>query len=183
MYLKELLYVLNDDDYINVYGLHKNGDDINLKGTVDSFDPVDIYGMRVSSISIDTKDDNLFLAVGVAAEEFQLVEALFQRAESYGWSVDIEDDCVQFEKWSPAGEDFIFTVNNGESIVESVSEYYDNFDIEGHVKELLIAKDNGFAGVPDIETLVDDAKEIERMLGELSESFENLLALYEGDAK
>ncbi len=45
----------------------------------------------------------------------KLMDALIDAAELLDWSVHIEDDCIEFEKCSPAGEDFIFTITgNGQ---------------------------------------------------------------------
>ncbi|MGN9098508.1 hypothetical protein [Flintibacter porci] len=38
------------------------------------------------------------------------MNALVEAAEQIDWSVHIEDDCIEFEKYSPAGEDFFLTI-------------------------------------------------------------------------
>lgn len=94
-------------------------------------------------------------------------------AEDLGWHVyrDAEDSQYwEFEKFSPAGEDFCFTVY-AKNLVELKAElqsYYETFDREDHVFELLEAKRNGFRGVPDLDTLVKDSHDIEDMLEELA---------------
>lgn len=73
--------------------------------------------------------------------------------------------CVDFEAYSPAGEDFIFSVwgENAEEIVQEVCEYADNFDETEHVIQWI-----GGSGAPDALTLAIDAKKIHVMLFELA---------------
>ena len=93
--------------------------------------------------------------------------------EDLDWMVSTpkeNDSCWEFEKFSPAGEDFCFTVY-AKNLVELKAElqsYYDYFDREDHVFGLLEAKRNGFRGVPDLDTLVEDSQAIEDMLEELA---------------
>lgn len=100
------------------------------------------------------------------------VTALVERAEALGWDCEIDNDdsSVEFRQDSPAGEDFSFCAygETTEEIVASIREYADDFDIEEHVKMHLEAKENGFSGVPDVSTLVEDAKAIKTMLNELA---------------
>lgn len=102
-----------------------------------------------------------------------LEERLHQKAEDLEWSVTVCDGFWEFEKFSPAGEDFGFSVD-GSDIVASVKEYYEDFDPEEHVTNLVIAKRNGFAGVPDLRTLCDDADAIDEMLHELFEALRDV---------
>lgn len=102
-----------------------------------------------------------------------LEERLLQKAEELDWSVTVDDGDWEFEKYSPAGEDFFFSAS-GPDIVASVKEYYENFDPEEHATDLAIAKRNGFAGVPDLRTLCDDADAIDEMLHELFEAFRDV---------
>lgn len=98
-------------------------------------------------------------------------ENVIDVAEELDWCVDVEKSCFEFEKYSPAGEDFIFSIfgNSLKEFKENLKEFSETFDREDHVFELLEAKRNGFAGVPDLDTLVEDSKDIESMLEELAE--------------
>lgn len=84
------------------------------------------------------------------------------------WNVNIDGDSVEFSQSSPAGEDFSFSIqhHNGDmrEVYKEVSEYYQGFDVEDHVKMWLEAKSNGVSGVPGVVELVEDAKEIDEML-------------------
>lgn len=89
-------------------------------------------------------------------------------AESLEWTVrEYDDGTVEFEKYSPAGEDFIFTVN-AENVESEIYDYYDNFDVDDHIEMWVKAKENRVAGVPSIRRLVEDAEAISEMLKELA---------------
>lgn len=94
-------------------------------------------------------------------------------ADKLGWALSYDDNCGwELEKWSPAGEDFIVYLSGDEDPVGQMRQYADNFNEEEHVTDLLIAKRNGFGGVPSAQELVDDAKAIQEMLDELAKAFE-----------
>lgn len=100
-------------------------------------------------------------------------EKVVRVAENLGWCVyrDTEDSQYwEFEKSSPAGEDFCFsiTVKTLPELKAELQSYYKDFDREDHVFGLLEAKRNGFRGVPDLDTLVQDSQDIEDMLEELA---------------
>ena len=89
-------------------------------------------------------------------------------AERLGWRVDEYDDgTVEFSQYSPAGEDFSFTVNAKEAAKE-IYEYYNDFDIDEHVEMWIEARENGVIGVPSTRQLVEDAEDIFEMLKELA---------------
>ena len=100
-------------------------------------------------------------------------EKVVDVCEDLGWTAYRDENFYtywEFEKFSPAGEDFCFTVY-AKNLVELKAElqyYYENFDREDHVYELLEAKRNGFRDVPDLDTLVEDSQAIEDMLEELA---------------
>ena len=100
-------------------------------------------------------------------------EKAVEVAENLGWCVyrDTEDSQYwEFEQMTPAGEDFCFTIyaNTLIELKTALQDYYDTFDREDHIFELLEAKRNGFRGVPDLDTLVEDSQAIEDMLEELA---------------
>lgn len=85
-------------------------------------------------------------------------------AEKLDWTVNVyEDGTAEFSQYSPAGEDFSFTVN-AENAAKEIYEYYDNFDVDDHIEMWVEAKQNGVAGVPSIRRLVEDAEAISEML-------------------
>ena len=100
-------------------------------------------------------------------------------AESVGWSVKFNkqtrwadgktEKFVEFSQYSPAGEDFSFYVfyDDLTDLTHELYTYWQDFDVEEHVKMWLDAKQNGVDDVPDVVTLVEDARAIESMLEEL----------------
>ena len=105
------------------------------------------------------------------------MEKMIQIAESYGWAVDMDSDSIEFNQYSPAGEDFSFTVltkdaSDAESLAAEVRSYADSFDTEEHVKMWVDAQ-GSVSGVPDIKTLVEDADAIQEMLNDLADALEN----------
>lgn len=93
---------------------------------------------------------------------------IIEAAEKLDWTVkEYEDGTAEFSQYSPAGEDFSFTVN-AENAAKEIYEYYDNFDVDDHIEMWVEAKQNGVAGVPSIRRLVEDAEAISEMLKTLA---------------
>lgn len=83
-----------------------------------------------------------------------------------------DDGTLELKKYSPAGEDFIFTID-GEDIPREVREYAEDFDADEHVD--LWREGRGKRGVPDSwRVLIDDAEAIQKMLDELAEALESV---------
>lgn len=97
------------------------------------------------------------------------VEELVDRAEYIGWAVNdnTENGSVtelEFEKFSPAGEDFVFSIS-GETVTELFEDLWDyisNFDEDEHIKLNI-----GGKGAPSIMELAVDASNILEMLNHL----------------
>lgn len=103
--------------------------------------------------------------------ENALKQKLIAKAEELQWSVNIYNEKEwEFEKYSPAGEDFVFSiaVKNVKDVWQKVREYANNFDTEEHVK--MWAQTSGTKGVPSIRVLVEDADAIDQMLDELADA-------------
>lgn len=98
----------------------------------------------------------------------ELLDALADKAEELGWSCHIYDDEIEFEVSSPAGEDFIFSVE-GKNIVQELQDYAFYFNPEEHAGMLYEAGKNGLAGVPGLRVLMKDADDIAEMLDKLVE--------------
>lgn len=121
---------------------------------------------------------------------FVKVEASFNDylkavAEELGWSVKYEEQnsekTITFQQHSPAGEDLELTFNYHieEEIPQMLEEYYEGFNIDEHVEELVVARHiPGIIGVPTVSELLEDAKEIEKMLFQLSEATSKALTKY-----
>ena len=89
--------------------------------------------------------------------------------ENLDWWIDIDffDDYAEIGYYTSAGEDFFFSVST-DDLPLRVSEYYYHFDPEEHVRMWLEAKNSGVDGVPSLWDLIEDAKEIETQLEDLS---------------
>lgn len=92
--------------------------------------------------------------------------------EDLGWSIyDSDEQYWEIEQYSPAGEDFLFSIcHNGdvEKAIIEIKDFCKYFDKDEHVTELFVAKQNGFQGVPSATELVADADSIQEMLEDLS---------------
>lgn len=113
----------------------------------------------------------------------KLMDALIDAAELLDWSVHIYDDYIEFEKYSPAGEDFIFTItgNDEARVVEQVREYAYDFDPDEHAE--MWVESRGKRGVPDsIRTLIDDADAIKEMVSELADALRKAEEEYQKEA-
>lgn len=110
-----------------------------------------------------------------------LKSMLIDKAEELDWSVEFDEgSCgryVEFCKYSPAGEDFGFSVyfDEIEDIPDEVGKYYNSFDVDEHIEMWIEAKNNGVGGVPSIRRLVEDAEDIDEMLDELSDELYGVL--------
>lgn len=94
--------------------------------------------------------------------------AMLVKIDDMGWYIHVDDDggSIELEKWTPAGEDFIFSIA-GKDIAAEVKEYYEGFDPNEHAK-MWVENMGRVDGVPkDIRTLIDDAEAINNMLVEL----------------
>ena len=78
--------------------------------------------------------------------------------EELDWNFCVLDNCVEISQYTSAGEDFSFTVGI-ENFRQNVSEYACDFDPCDHA-EMWVAARGSVSGIPDIETLLEDAKEL-----------------------
>lgn len=116
-----------------------------------------------------------------------MIERVKEIAIETGWSVstDHDSDCTQFEfsKFTPAGQDFNFTVemkdNDISQLTNNILEYYESFDPD-YEASLWIGEDgHGKNGAPyNIKDIVDDMESAEEMVYEL---YEKLLTLTDED--
>jgi len=105
-----------------------------------------------------------------------LKKKLFYKADGLDWKVNVYDKTEwEFEKYSPAGEDFIFTItaDKPEDVWREVRRYANDFDQDEHIEMWVNARHN-VAGVPSIRVLVEDAAEIEKMLDELADALQEV---------
>lgn len=79
--------------------------------------------------------------------------------------IDTEDNSIELEWYSPAGEDFLlsfFDVNDDDDFLSQLYDTYINFDTEQYAVE-----NYGTLGAPGLRVLLDDADAIEDELKRL----------------
>lgn len=111
---------------------------------------------------------------------------MLEKAEELDWRFTVYDEpnqgdraYVEMEKYSPAGEDFIMTIDfnkedQAETFLEDLRDYAEKFDIDDHVEMWLPSRGKG--GCPaTARELVEDAEAIAEMIKELYEKLDNVL--------
>jgi len=102
-------------------------------------------------------------------------QELSNKIEELGWNMTaIDNEYLEFSKYSDAGEDFFFDIPMGsfDELKNEIANYANSFDPVEHAEEM-----NGAPGAPDLRTLLKDADSIKKDLEELSStisSFKNL---------
>lgn len=93
--------------------------------------------------------------------------------KEHGWELKIYDDFEDIEimRYTPAGEDFSFSVNKNEDFVTQVEDYYENFDVDEHA---LMWAQSGTSGVPRLRELLEDAEWIDDKLRELADALKEV---------
>lgn len=96
-----------------------------------------------------------------------LPEHIEDAVEEQGWSVSYDDDgCVELEKCSPLGEDFIMTIEV-EDFVANLRDRAHYFDADEHAAMWIEARGR-VNGVPEsVIGLAQDALDIQEMLDRL----------------
>lgn len=89
--------------------------------------------------------------------------------ENLDWTLREYEEDIELAKYSPAGEDFFFTVSK-KNFLDDVIEYAESFDADEHA-EMWVENMHTVSGVPQsIRTLIDDADAIKEMLLELAKN-------------
>lgn len=98
-----------------------------------------------------------------------MTERQRQICEDLDWRVtECDDGTIELQKYSPAGEDFLFSVE-AKGFCREVLEYAADFDVDEHVEMWLPSR--GKRGVPSTaRELVEDAEAIDKMLDELADA-------------
>ena len=109
------------------------------------------------------------------------LENLLEKVEELDWNYTLwkEEDgrtYAEMEKYSPLGEDFLMVIDFNEenpvdTFMSDLKNYYLEFDPDEHAEMWI--ENRGKNGTPDsIRDLLDDAKDIEEMVGELIQYLE-----------
>lgn len=93
--------------------------------------------------------------------EYKLRKAI----EEKDWFIEKDGENWILSKFTPAGEDYFFTIRNS-NILEDVKEEFETFDADEHVDMWIPHR--GTYGVPtSVRTLIEDAEKIKDYLSEL----------------
>lgn len=96
-----------------------------------------------------------------------MTEKAREICENCGWTVrENNGSDVELSKYSPAGEDFSFTVGIDDDLADAIQNEYYDYDVDEHV--MLWINNRGHNGVPGtIRELLEDAEAIEKMIEDL----------------
>lgn len=111
------------------------------------------------------------------------LEKFLEKAEGLDWSYNLykeDDNCiyVEMEKYSPLGEDHSMIIyfdkeDSVNTFMDGLKEYYLTFDPDDHAAMWI--ENRGKNGTPDsIRDLLNDAKNIKEMIGELIRYLEDV---------
>lgn len=107
-----------------------------------------------------------------------LFDSLVNAAEELGWCCRVYDGDAELQKHSPAGEDFIVSIDDIDDMVSCVAKYAEDFDADEHAA-FWVEHRGSTSGVPSsIRALIDDADAIKAMLEELAEKLKEAEAEY-----
>ena len=85
--------------------------------------------------------------------------------ENQGWNVNVYETEIELSKYTPAGEDFSFTIETDDDPQKQVEEYANDFDVDEHVKMWI-----GGLGAPSIRALLEDAEWLDEDLQRLAKA-------------
>jgi hypothetical protein len=101
------------------------------------------------------------------------IKKIIEVAEGLDWSVNVDDNELEFSKPSTAGQDFNFTVtgDTAETIISEIRQYHDNFDCSEETYIWLDESGHGKNGAPyDMKDVYEDMEECNEMVEELYET-------------
>ena len=114
-------------------------------------------------------------------------EKIYEIAERNGWQADCyyvnneTEVCFSFEKYSPAGQDFYFSVSvpNEEdedtfydNVADAIYTYFEGFDVSYETYIWLDEEGHGKNGAPyDMSDVYKDTESCEKMIDDLWRSF------------
>lgn len=102
----------------------------------------------------------------------KLSKKLTAMIEKADFTINYEDEtCISFYKYSPAGQDFFFTIdteNNLNSFRDNIFEYYNDYDVSYEASWWLDEEGHGKNGAPyDMKDLYEDIEACEGFIKEL----------------
>ena len=112
--------------------------------------------------------------------ENKVLNKVLDKIQAAGFTVSHEcGSQYNFAKYSPAGQDFFFTVEVGNTLREcaqSILDYYDGFDVSYETYLWLDCDGHGKNGAPyDMKDLYEDMEACEKIIYELYEIVEAVM--------
>jgi hypothetical protein len=162
-----------DEEQLKIYDALKN------LGSEEMLDIIlDYHGTQLLSSGFKEHliDEGVLEGPEEVEDDEEEEKTIQEIVESLGWNFELGNQAMTFQKHSPSGEDFSFTIeviysDVLEEVKTKVREYADDFDPDEHAAFLISIR--GQYGVPSsTEILINDAKAIKEMLEELAEGLE-----------
>lgn len=107
---------------------------------------------------------------GCIKEPLELNEELIREIQNQGYSIGFDDGQITFGKYSPAGQDFYFTVDGGslEELASNIYAYYENYDVSYETYLWLDKWGHGTNGAPyNMKDLYEDMEVCEQYIYDL----------------
>ena len=105
------------------------------------------------------------------------IKKMIKVAEKLDWSVNVRENEFTFEKFSPAGQDFILsiTADNLEEAIEKIQNRCNGFDCSEEAYLWLDNTGHGKNGAPyDMKDLYEDMESCLEMMEELHDELEKI---------
>jgi len=105
------------------------------------------------------------------------IKKMIKVAEKLNWSVSVEGNEFEFQKYSPAGQDFnmSITAEDLDEVIEKINERCDDFDISEETYLWLDNSGHGIKGAPhNMKDLYEDMEACLKMMEELYEELEQI---------
>lgn len=113
-------------------------------------------------------------------EKESQLQQIIKKAKEFGWSVTVDEDrtFIEFQDYSPARQDFIFTVSisdgNIDAIPDRIAEYHNDFDVSEEAYIWLDDTGHGKNGAPyDMRDVYNDMEECKKMVWRLYDYLNN----------
>lgn len=114
----------------------------------------------------------------------KIIDKVIEVAESLGWICCVEHEgeetTFQFEKYSPAGHDFVFSEkmhkDDVATLIHGIYRYYEDFDVSEETYLYLDSSGHGVNGAPyDMRDLYNDIEascnDVEKLYDALNDEF------------
>ena len=117
-------------------------------------------------------NDVFIIRLGDRVEEHHSPLAqLIRVAESLDWSVSVDDYDIELAQGTTRGQDFSFSIRRNDDYVQSVYEYYHDYDPSAEAMLWVDDRGHGRNGAPyELKDIIADMEEVEEMLKTLYEA-------------